>query len=219
MKTAYDFTKEIIRDVVPSMAYNGGDYNEWKKNAREKLSALLGMEKFKNVDAEVEIEFEQKHENSTEIRFTFNTEKGFRNVAHLVIPDGVENPPVIITLQGHSTGMHISLGRPKYEEDRETISGGDRDFVVRAVKEGFAAIALEQRNFGELGGDENGPRCFESTMTALLMGRTTLGERVWDIMKLIAVLENNFSDKVDVNCICCMKKYKVKQTKLLKHTM
>lgn len=204
MKTAYEYTKELIKDVVSSMSYTGGDFNEWKQNARAKLSNLLGMEKLESVEPELEIELEEKHENSTAIRFTFNTEKGFRSIAHLVIPDGVENPPVIICLQGHSKGMHISLGKPKYDGDEESINGGDRDFVVRAVKEGFAAIALEQRNFGELGGDENGPRCFESSMTALLMGRTTLGERVWDIMRLIDVLENNFKDKIDTNMICCM---------------
>ena len=134
------------------------------------------MDKFENVEADMNIEFEEKHENSTEIRFTFNTEKGFRRVAHLVIPDGVETPPVIITLQGHSTGMHISLGKPKFEGDIDTIKGGDRDFVVRAVEEGFAAVALEQRNFGELGGDEKGPKCFESSMTAL-RGPTFLRRR------------------------------------------
>ena len=204
MKTAYENSIELMKKVNASMAYNGGDFNKWKKEAREKLVSLLGMDKFENVEADMNIEFEEKHENSTEIRFTFNTEKGFRSVAHLVIPDGVETPPVIITLQGHSTGMHISLGKPKFEGDIDTIKGGDRDFVVRAVEEGFAAVALEQRNFGELGGDEKGPKCFESSMTALLMGRTTLGERVWDIMRLIDVLENNFSDKIDVNTICCM---------------
>lgn len=47
---------------------------------------------------------------------------------------------------------HISLGRPKFEGDENSINGGDRDCCVRAVKEGFAAIALEQRNFGECGG-------------------------------------------------------------------
>ena len=122
----------------------------------------------------------------------------------MFIPNGIDNPPVMICLQGHSKGMHISLGRPKYEGDEEKINGGDRDFCVRAVKEGFAAIALEQRNFGECGGDEKGPKCYESAMTALLMGRTTIGERVWDISRLIDVLETNFSDKVDVSKICCM---------------
>lgn len=33
------------------------------------------------------------------------------------------------------------------------------------------------------------------------MGRTTIGERVWDVQRLIDVLESDFSDKVDVNCI------------------
>lgn len=46
MKTAYEYTKELIKDVVPSMSYTGGDFKEWKKNARDKLSELLGMEKF-----------------------------------------------------------------------------------------------------------------------------------------------------------------------------
>ena len=41
-------------------------------------------------------------------------------------------------------------------------------------------------------------------MTALLSGRTLLGGRVWDIMKLIDVLGEHFSDKVDVNRVYCM---------------
>jgi hypothetical protein len=41
-------------------------------------------------------------------------------------------------------------------------------------------------------------------MTALLMGRTTLGERVWDVMRLIDVLEDRFSQAVDIDRICCM---------------
>jgi len=41
-------------------------------------------------------------------------------------------------------------------------------------------------------------------MTALLMGKTTIGERVWDVSRLIDVLETDFSDKLDINNICCM---------------
>ena len=59
------------------------------------------------------------------------------------LPDGVENPPVMICLQGHSTGMHISLGRPVYPGDVEMVSGGDRDFGLEILKEGYAALVLE----------------------------------------------------------------------------
>ena len=204
MKTAYEFNKELIQTVTPSMSYKDGDFNEWRSAAREKLSALLGMDKFEKVDPALEIEYEKKIEGATEIRFTYASEADYRVPCHLLLPDGVVNPPVMICLQGHSKGMHISLGRPKYQGDAETISGGDRDFCVRALKEGFAAIALEQRNFGECGGNEKGPQCFESAMTALLMGRTTAGERVWDTMRLIDVLESDFADRVDVKKISCM---------------
>ena len=204
MKTAYEFQKELMQQTTPACSYKDGDFKAWQKQAKEKLSDLLGLQKFQKVAPETEIEYQKQMDGFTEIRFTFQSEKGYRVPCHLRLPDGVENPPVIICLQGHSKGMHISLGNPKYPGDENSISGGDRDFCVRAVKEGFAAIALEQRNFGECGGTEEGPKCFESALTALLMKRTTVGERVWDIQRLIDVLENEFSDKVDVNCICCM---------------
>lgn len=204
MKTAYEFNKELIQKVKPTMSYGGGDFEAWRKTARAKLSDLMGLDKFEKCDPDLQFEGELERENAKEFRFTFQSEEGYRVPFHLCLPDGVENPPVIITLQGHSTGMHISLGRPKFKGDEEDIKGGDRDFCCRALKEGFAAIALEQRSFGECGGTEKGPQCFESAMTALLMGRTTVAERVWDIMRLIDLLKSDFADKVDTDCICIM---------------
>ena len=148
MKTAYEFLIGEMQGVKPSMPYSG-NYNEWKVGARAKLCELLGMDRFTKVEPKTEIEYEKKIDGATEIRFTYQSEEGYRVPCHLLLPDGVKNPPVIIGLQGHSKGMHISLGRPKYKGDEETISGGDRDFCVRAIKEGYATIALEQRNFGE----------------------------------------------------------------------
>ena len=204
MKTAYEHSKDLIQKVTPTMAYDGGDWNEWQNAAREKLSQLLGLDKFEKVSPDLVIEYTKEEDGFTDVRFTYQSEVGYRVPCHMWLPNGVEKPPVMIGLQGHSKGMHISLGRPKYDGDEDAINGGDRDFCVRAVKEGYAAIALEQRNFGECGGNEKGPRCFESSMTALLMGRTTVGERVWDIMRLIDVIETEFADVVDTEKICCM---------------
>lgn len=204
MKTAYEFNKELIQRVTPSMSYDGGDIKAWQKDARKKLTELIGLDRFTKCDPDLNIEYTEKIEGATEIRFTFQSEEGYRVPCHLLLPDGKENPPVIITLQGHSKGMHISLGRPKFAGDENSINGGDRDFCVRAVKEGFAAVALEQRNFGECGGNESGPNCFESAMTTLLLGRTTVAERVWDTMRLIDLLVTEFADRIDTDCICLM---------------
>ena len=203
LKTSYCYTQELMKRIVPKMSYKGEDIELWKQSAREKLKELLGMDKFIKVNYDIEIEYITTTEDYSETRFTFQSEKGYRVPCHLLIPKEVENPPVMICLQGHSKGMHISLGRPKYDGDEKSISG-DRDFAIQAVKNGFAAIAMEQRNFGECGGTEEGPQCYESAMNTLIMGRTTIGERIWDVQRLIDVIENEFSHLVDTKKICCM---------------
>ena len=203
MKTAYTYTKERLKKQIPSMAYDGSDFEAWKNGAREKLRWLLGMDKFVKVEPELDIEYETQLEKAKEIRFTFQSEEGYRVPCHMLLPNGIKNPPVMICLQGHSTGMHISLGRVKFERDVASIHGGDRDFCVRAVAEGFATVALEQRSMGE-SGDKDGRGCENSAMMTLLSGRTIIGERVWDVSRLIDVLLESFTDKVDTSCISLM---------------
>lgn len=194
------FHEQLMENMRPSMRYTGGDFGAWKTSAREKLISLLGLPE-KNCESDVIKEWEKQEDGYRETRYTFQTEKGFRNVFHILMPDGVLMPRPVICLQGHSKGMHISLSRPRYEGDAETIAGG-RDFAIQAVRRGFAAIALEQRAFGELGGDENGPRCQQPAMTALLLGRTLLGERVFDVMRLVDVLFESFGDRLNLEKIC-----------------
>lgn len=197
--------REIAKNTVPSMAYDGKeDFAAWQARARAKLEELLGLP-FERCDDQLTIEWKKELEEYTEIRFLFQSETNYFVPAVLRIPNGAEGPlPTVICLQGHSRGMHISLGQPKYPGDEKDISGGDRDFCVRSVKEGYCAIAVEQRCFGECGGTEKGPNCQESSLNALLIGRTTAGERVWDIQRLIDVLEKYFADKVDLEKIVCM---------------
>ena len=202
MKKSCEYNRECMQETLPTMSYKGENYLEWKHSAREKLSSLIGLDKFQKVDDELVIEYESELENAREIRFVFMSEKGYRIPAHLFLPKNISNPPLMICLQGHSTGMHISFARPKFPDDDKTIAG-DRDFCVKALKEGFAAVALEQRAMGELS-DNDGRMCTQEFLSALLRGRTTIGERVWDVMRLIDVLTKYFSDEIDVNAICCM---------------
>lgn len=204
MVSAWEQSKRVLQDVIPSMAYSGGDPENWKPQAREKLRQLLGLDRMVSVAPELVIEYERQTATYTELRFTFQSEEGYRVPCHLWLPLSVEKPPVIICLQGHSKGMHISMGVVKYPGEDRLIARGDRDFCVRAIQEGYAAIAIDQRGFGECGGTEEGPQCFEAAMTSLLQGRTLLGERVWDVCRLIDVLESAFSKLIDTRRICLM---------------
>ncbi|MBP5404992.1 MAG: acetylxylan esterase [Clostridia bacterium] len=205
MKCTYDYERELFREVKPSMRYVGGDLKVWQKAAREKLGELLGLDRMLPAVPDLRIEWERERESYTEMRFTFRSEPGYYVPAHLLLPKGVKKPPLMICLQGHSPGMYISLGVVKQEKDELSIRGGNRDFCIRAVREGYAAICMEQRSFGELKNpNKELDACLEPAMTALLMGRTTLGERVWDVSRLIDVAEKYFADKVDVKTICLM---------------
>ena len=66
-------------------------------------------------------------------------------------------------------------------------------FGVQAVEHGFISLCLEQRGMGESisatqEGKEKPKKCIHTAMTALALGRTILGERVWDISRAIDVL-------------------------------
>ncbi len=191
--TAYENVKKIVAAAKPGMVWDGiEDPSVWQTRARAKLSELLGLDRMIPADKDVKVEFDKPGDCFREIRFLFQSEPGYYVPCHMLIPNGeLVKRPAVICMQGHSKGMHISLGRTKYEGEAVT---GDRDFCIRAVKEGFCAIALEQRNFGECGGTEKGPQCNSPSMTNLLIGRTTIGERVWDVMRCVDTLIENFRD-------------------------
>ncbi len=190
--------------MQPKLRYDGTtDFAIWQKQGKEKLAELLGMHNMQKCDPLFDKEYETEENGVKEIRFTFQSEEGYFVPCHLVYPADAKEPlPLMVCLQGHSTGMHNSLGRPKYEGDEESIGPNVRDFCVQAVKRGFAAVALEQRCFGECGGTPK-PDCYATAMVAICNGRTLIGERVWDVSRLLDTVEEQFPF-IDKNRFYCM---------------
>lgn len=198
--TPYENIKNIVANKVPSMRWDGSEpITKWQEKARAKLAELVGLDKMIPAEKKSVIEFDRETEDFREIRFRYQSEPGYFVPCHMCIPKGAKLPlPTFICMQGHSKGMHITLGRTKYPGEEVA---GDRDFAVRCVKEGFIAIALEQRDFGECGGNEHGPQCQNPTLTNLLVGRTTIGERVWDVMRLVDLLLDDLSEYAKADSI------------------
>ncbi len=197
---------EILKEISPKMRYDGkSSLADWQKEARARLSALLGHDKLVPAkDDCFTVESKTDCDTFTDYRITFQSEEGYFVICNLWVPKGKKGKiPMVICLQGHSKGYHISLGRPKFPNDENTIAGGDRDFAVQIVKEGYCALAIEQRCFGECGGTEKGPGCNVPSLSALLFGRTTIGERVFDIQRAIDLIPKHFP-VVDGEKIACM---------------
>ena len=189
---------ELSRTVSPSLRWDGvTPIEEHRRVCAQTLETLLGLDTFTPCEPLFEITAEDTLHGHRHIHFTLQTEAGYFTHADLLLPAEQKGVlPLCVCLQGHSKGSHISLGIPKYPGDEETISGGDRDFCLRAVAEGFAALAIEQRGFGLCGGTQHGPSCERPAMTALLLGRTLIGERVWDVMRVLDAVEAHFADTV-----------------------
>ncbi len=191
----FDPRREMLRRMSESAFTGrikvGENVSAWQANARSRLEKLLGLP-FEQVDPQTEIGPAVEKDDCTRIRFVFRSEREVLVPCVLLLPKRINYKlPLMVCLQGHSTGMHISLGEAKYDGDEEDIAG-DRDFARQAVRRGYAALAIEQRAFGECGGTEKGPDCFHPAAQALLLGRTLIGERCWDIKRALDVVFEAF---------------------------
>ena len=201
---SHEYEYEMLKRHRPLLSYEKGDsLDEWRIKAKAKLEELLGLP-LERCDGEAEIEYEKDFDTHTEYRFAVETERGYHVPCHLLIPKGdKEKYPLTVCLSGHGAGMHIALGSPKNEDDEKTISSWHhRSMAPRSIKEGRCALVIEARNFGESSLEGRGTSCTEASKIAILMGRTVIGERVWDAMRILDAVEKSFS-KVDMNGIVC----------------
>ena len=203
-----DVIHEQLLNLKPKMAFDeNADYSTWKKQVREKYIEFLGLDNIaKNAcDIKIEIEATVEFDEYTRIRYVFESEKGCLVPCYLLIPKtGKDKYPVCICVQGHSTGFHISIGKKIYEEEDNTLKTST--YALDAVKNGYAALCIEQRGMGErttLRQDRGRALtcgCYFTSMTALLLGRSIIGERVWDVSKAIDSL-SFWNERLDLNDI------------------
>ncbi len=186
----------LTQKISPILSFDEKkDYEAWKKQIQEKLFDLVGIDNIKRNECplHIEIESEVQKEGYKQIRFTFESEKGAFVPCYLLVPDGEKKKyPVAIVLQGHSSGFHNSIGEPK-EGENPAFALGRGGFAVQAVKRGYVALAIEQRGMGETKPNtrpdhKKANMCEYTAHIALLLGRTVIGERMWDIHRAIDAL-------------------------------
>lgn len=182
--------QRLLAQKLPLSFDGTQDFAAYQRSIKEKLIDLLG-DTPERVPLDPIVEETVEHEDFTERRISFAVETDVRAVCIFCIPKtGKEKYPLAVCLQGHGKGMHVSMGRRKYESEKPDM--GDRDVAVQALKRGYAAICLDQRGFGERrteiempAGKDGGPKCQVTAMNALMVGRTLIGERVWDVSRAI----------------------------------
>ena len=178
---------------------SGRDFTPWQTALRQRLGEILSLGVAEGPLDSV-IERDSDHEDYTMNRVRFTAEPGEHVSGYLLRPKRVTTPlPVMICLQGHSPGVHISIGRAQNAADRAAIGGG-RDIALQAVKNGWAALAIEQRGFGQRA--QPGVKCNDAALRALHQGRPLTGQRVLDVMRAIDFVRTQ--PDLDANRIGCL---------------
>lgn len=186
--------RRLVRAIEPAQTWDGQPLAAWRRKLRRSVGELTG---FHRIDAQercplrVKRLWRREHELGTIEKIRFTAEPGCDATAFVCLPRGATGElPWMICLQGHTTGAHYSIGVER--DDNEVAMAevpGDRDFGLQCLERGIAAVCLEQRCFGdrrEQAQDRRGGNgCHDNAMQALLLGRTMIGERVFDVDRVL----------------------------------
>ncbi|MBU0714037.1 MAG: hypothetical protein KJ964_01605 [Verrucomicrobia bacterium] len=172
--------------TIPSLRYDGGDVKQWQTKLRRKLRQLVGEMIKERCPLRPRQIWKHCHPLGTIEKVAFTSEPYADVVAYVCLPQDVKPPyTFMVCLQGHSTGMHNSIAVQREDETKALKVEGDRDFGLGCMSRGIAALCIEQRSFGERREQKQkqvSPHgCHDATMQALMLGRTLIGERVYDV--------------------------------------
>lgn len=179
-----------------AFAFSGNgpaDFRHWAGAARPALRELIGLERIRrscgSFVPSVTLDEPVDAEDHTRQRGVLHTEPHFDVPFWLLKPRPLQGPrPLALFPHGHyaDRGLDFAVGLsddPKSEEE-------DRDVARQAVRRGFIAIAPATRGFPpacvpDVSGRHGNQNCRSHLLHALLAGRTVIGERVWDLERLL----------------------------------
>ena len=187
----------LIRDCEGEFRFRGGtetEVREWQIPFRQSLRRVLGLENMERdlagftPDAELldSVDLGSYVRESWRIR----TEPTVPLPCYLLRPKSAPpNPPLVLTPHGHGH-PHVYVGLFDSPEEEAQIREGERDIAVQAVEQGYLVIAPTTRAFGETRSPAEKEKnavssCRLQLMHDLLLGRTPIGDRVWDMSRLV----------------------------------
>ena len=187
----------LYERMRPEFEFQGNtlqQFHVWADGFRPRLAQALGLEAIAAQTAGYQI--------SAVCSEVVELEDHVREAWHLWVEPTVPLPfyllrpknaagarPLVLTPHGHNH-PHIYVGIANNEQEQKSAQEGERDIAVQAVREGYLVIAPTARGFGETRtpqdiAEQKVSSCHTQLMHDLLVGRTPIGERVWDISRLI----------------------------------
>jgi dienelactone hydrolase len=173
-------------------ATNKADAEKWQRQLRTKLTEMLGG--FPTTRSELKPRTLEVKEYPGYMRekFVIQSRPGLLVLGYLLTPKD-QKPPyaTMVCVPGHGRGVDDIIGIDEKGQDRTNKAGYQHDFALQAVEHGMAAVAIEPMAFGcrrdpiTKKKGLNDTACMPSAGSALLLGQTMIGWRVYDVMRTI----------------------------------
>ena len=195
-----DYLKRIQRGKQIHAFDASVGFGQWQDKAREALIELTGLKQMeKDLDGftpKIQLgQAEKTNELFTRALCSMETEPGVVIPFYLLIPKDA-NPaqplPLLICPHGHDKlGLHSYAGAFKDEKHSRKVLENQGDIGAQAAQRGYVVIAPATRGLAEevLVPDPKGRHgkrpCRAQLIHCLLAGRTPIGERVWDMQRLL----------------------------------
>ena len=164
----------------------------WQRTLRAKLTGLLGG--FPATRAPIRSETLEVRDFPAYRRekFWFESRPGVAVLGYLLLPRNAQAPsPVVVVVPGHGRGVDDNVGIDDQGRDRTEPAGYAFDCAVQVARHGLAACAIEPMGFGcrrdavTIKKGLGVSACQPAAGSALLLGETMIGWRVYDAMRTI----------------------------------
>ena len=186
--------RRLAADNHPSIAFTAEAADEWRAWRLALIAGLTGLlGGFPADRAPLDVQITGRTDEGSYVRerLTFQTEPGLRVPASLLRP---KQPPssrqgaAVLCLHGHGRGKDDVVGIAVTPRERQRrIRALRYDYGARLAERGYLVLAPDARGFGEFAAAD-GMTCEWAMTSALLLGRTLVGMRVWDATRAIDVL-------------------------------
>lgn len=186
--------QRLVAGLKPAQAFRGQPLTAWQRRLRRTVADLTGFARIaasRRCPLRVRSLWRREVPEGTIEKIVFTCEPGCDANAFVCLPKGaVGKLPWLICLQGHSSGAHNAVRVELADNSKPMVVEGDRDFGYSCMANGMAALCIEQRGFGERRptGSTKKTDDIDASMHALMLGRTMIGERVFDVDRALDYL-------------------------------
>ena len=194
--------RELANSTRTQLGYRSGDVKVWQNVAKKKLKEIVcWQEPPKSVNG-VKVIWKAEDRLGVYRKICLPSDCGTWMPAYVCIPYHRFCGKWIICMQGHTSGMHNSIGVDRESETYTWEPHGERDIATWCLGNGFAAICVEQRGLGErvetIQTSLSDHPCQDAAMRSLVLGRTLLGERLYDLGIVTQYLKDQHPNELTI---------------------